>query len=159
RTLADVPWPGLPARVVLWSRRFFCDAAACPRRIFTERLPGVAAPPARRTDRLRDWLLQVVFALGGAPGARPLHQLGVPVCGATLLAQLRIRERPAPPTPRGLRLDDFAVRRGCTSGTILVDLERHWVVDRLPDRSGPSFAAWLAAHPGVASISRDRSGD
>src|SRR5262249_42770488 len=159
RTLADVPWQGLPARVVLWSRRFFCDAADCPRRIFTERLPGVAAPHARRTDRLRDWLLHVVFALGGAPGARLLHQLGVPVCGATLLAQLRVRERPAQPTPRVLSVDDFAFRRGRTYGSILVDLERHRVVDLLPDRSGRSFAAWLAAHPGVAIISRDRSGE
>jgi transposase len=71
RTLADLPWQAIPARLILWSRRFFCDTAACPRRIFTERLPGVAAPHARRTNRLRDWLGHIAFALGGEPGARP----------------------------------------------------------------------------------------
>src|SRR5690349_7651803 len=44
RTLADLPWAGIPTHISLWSRRFFCDTADCPRRVFTERLPGVAAP-------------------------------------------------------------------------------------------------------------------
>lgn len=54
-----------------------------------------------------------------------------------------------------LSIDDFAFRRGHTygtygrSGSILVDLERHRAVDLLPDQSGSSFAAWLAAHLGV----------
>lgn len=51
RVVADLPWAGIPARMLLWSRRFLCETLDCPRRIFTERLPGVAAPHARRTDR------------------------------------------------------------------------------------------------------------
>jgi hypothetical protein len=35
------------------ARRFRCAAAECPRRIFTERLPAIAAGPwSRRTGRL-----------------------------------------------------------------------------------------------------------
>src|SRR5258706_1158984 len=89
----------IPARLTLWSRRFFCDLPACPRRIFTERLPGVAAPHARRTDRLRDWLRQVARALGGEPGARLLRQLGITVCGDTLLARIRAEASPTQPPP------------------------------------------------------------
>jgi len=89
RTLADLPWQGIPARVRLWSRRFFCDTPACPRHLFTERLPGVAAPHAHRTDRLRDWFTHVAFALGGEAGARLLRTLGVTVSGDALLAHVR----------------------------------------------------------------------
>src|SRR5690349_7651806 len=111
---------------------------------------GSPASP-HRTDRLRDWLVHTAFALGGKPGARLLRQLGIPVCGSTLLSYLRAQTLPAGPTPRIriLSFDDFAFRRGCTYGSILVDLERHQVIDLLPDRSGTGFAAWLTAHPGV----------
>jgi len=41
---------------------------------------------------------------------------------------------------------------------MLVDLERRHLIDLLPDRSADSVAAWLAAHPGVEIVSRDRGG-
>ena len=41
RTLADLPWQGIPVSVRLHVRRFFCDVDSCERDIFTERLPGV----------------------------------------------------------------------------------------------------------------------
>src|SRR5437879_7383 len=52
RTLADLPWLGLPVRLRLSCRKFFCDRPDCSRRIFTERLPGVVRHYARRTERL-----------------------------------------------------------------------------------------------------------
>jgi transposase len=70
RTLADLPWSGYGITWQLRVRKLFCRTALCPRRIFTERLPGIAAPWARRTLRLAARLLAMGLALGGAAGAR-----------------------------------------------------------------------------------------
>ena len=156
RTLLDLPWATLRVRFQLTVRRFVCPDATCPRKIFTERLPQLAAPYARRTTRLDERLLTLGFALGGQAGARECAAWRVAVSGTTLLKLLR-QHAPAPgPTPRVLGVDEFARRKGRTYATILVDLERHTVVDLVPERSNEAFAGWLQAHPGVEFISRDR---
>jgi transposase len=159
RTLADLPWQGIPVTVRLHVRRFFCDADSCQRAIFAERLPGVVAHYARRTERLDALFTHVSFALGGEAGARLLGELGVRVSGDTLLEHIRSLNLGVARTPRILSVDDFSFRRGRSWGTILVDLEHRRPVDILPDRSSETFASWLTQHSGVQVVSRDRSGE
>lgn len=54
-------------------------------------------------------------------------------------------------------MDEWAWRRGHRYGTILVDLVTHRVVDLLPERSAAMVAAWLAQHPTITVVCRDRS--
>ena len=75
-TLADLPWATLSVRLRVAVRKFFCGNAACPRRIFGERLAGVAQTAARRMDRQRDALTVIAFACGGEAGARLAGDLG-----------------------------------------------------------------------------------
>ena len=52
RTLRDLPAQGTPVEVRAQMTRWRCRNDRCERRIFAERIPGLAAPFARRTTRL-----------------------------------------------------------------------------------------------------------
>ncbi|HET8631770.1 MAG TPA: ISL3 family transposase [Thermomicrobiales bacterium] len=158
RHVADLPWQGLAVRLDLQLRRFYCGAPGCARRTFTERVPAVVAPYARRTVRLAAVVEAIAFALGGEGGARLLAALGLQVSPDALLNTIRTAGPPEAPTPRVIGIDDWAWRRGHHFGTIIVDLERHAVLDLLADRAIASVVTWLQAHPQVTTIARDRSG-
>src|SRR5262245_62616361 len=78
RRLADVSWALVPVRIVLQVRRFFCDTPDCSRRIFTERLPTIVQPHARRTTRLVRLQQQLGLLLGGSTGAVVGTLFGLP---------------------------------------------------------------------------------
>jgi transposase len=157
RTLADLPWGPYTVHLHLRVRKFFCDQPTCPCQIFTERLPTVAAPWARRTLRLAERLRACGLALGGEMGARLGHRLGLCTSPATLLRLVQGAPTPAATAPQVLGVDEWAWRRGQRYGTILVNLEDHQVLDLLPERSADLVAHWLTQHPTVTVVCRDRS--
>jgi transposase len=113
---------------------------------------------ARRTNQLHIALREIAFGLGGEEGARIVKKLRYgDLSPDTLLRIIRRTPQNNLPTPRYLGVDDWAMKKGRTYGTILCDLERHTVVDLLPDRSSEVLKKWLKAHPGIEIITRDRS--
>ncbi len=157
RHLTDLPWGMHAVHLQLIVRKFVCRQPTCARRIFTERLPDVVAPSARKTTRLIAVLQALGIALGGQAGARLAARLWLSTSAATLLRLVRAALVPPMPDLQAVGVDEWSWRPGHRYGTILVDLTSHRVVDLLPDRSAASVAASLARHPTITVVCRDRS--
>jgi transposase len=131
RMVADLPCAGRRVILRLSVRKFVCCIPACPRQIFTERLPDLVQSYARMTN----------------------------VSAPTLLRRLRAVACPPPKSVRILGVDDWAWKKGQTYGTILVDLEKRCPIELLADRKEETLTAWLLTHPEIEVISRDRGGE
>jgi transposase len=164
RTLRDLSAQGVPVVANARLGRWRCRNQECGRRIFTERVPDLAAPFARQTARLAEIVRLLGHSAGGRPSERLMGRLGMPVSDTTILAGLKRHARARSATGslassvRVAGVDDWAWRKGHKYGTIIVDLERRAVVDVLADRSAATTARWFKNHPNVAVVSRDRAG-
>lgn len=56
---------------------------------------------------------------------------------------------------RKVCVDDFAIRKRFSYGTVMVDLETHRIIDLIPTRNTEEVRAWLAIYPNIEMISRD----
>ena len=80
----------------------------------------------------------------------------MPISDVSMLWSLFLLPPPEIGQVHVVGVDDWSWRRGQRFGSILVDLEKHKIVDLLADREAESVRQWLAAHPEVEVVSRDR---
>jgi transposase len=80
----------------------------------------------------------------------------LPVSKDTLLRVVRRHAIQLATEPSVVGIDDWAWKRGHRYGTIVCDLEQRRIIDILPDREAATVTAWLARHPSITVISRDR---
>ena len=132
-------------RLELHVRRFFCQNQECKRQIFTERLPEVVAPSARRTTRLCDLLPLIGFAMGGEAGNCLVERMGLEASPETLLRLVRQQEERQVPTPRVLGVDDFCFCRRRSYGAISSILSE--ISHRLASRPGGRDLQKVVASP------------
>src|SRR5437588_7523219 len=154
----DLPCVCRPIRLVFTVRKFFCRNPDCTRKVFTERLADFIEASSRLTKRLRTAVQDVGFATCGKGGERLSDKLAMRTSDATVLWSLFLIPVPEVDQVRVVGVDDWSWRRGKRFGSILVNLETHKIIDLLADREAESVQRWMATHPEVDVVSRDRGG-
>ena len=157
RTVKDVPSGGQEVVLRLCVRKFFCLSLCCPRKVFAERLPDLVRVYARISNRLFEQLKAIGLSASAQVSERLTPKLGMPVKASTLLRYLRTIPDPPRATVISLGLDDFALKKGDKYGTILINTQTGRPLDLLPDRTAEAVKPWLATHPEIQVVSRDRA--
>lgn len=145
RSLQDLPIQCNEVTVRLQLRRWRYTYRQCRRQTFTDRVPAIASPYARRTTRVAEIVGRLGHSTGGRPGERLIRRLGMPISDDTILRHLKRYASwvDDEPPARIIGIDDWSWRKSRRYGTIIVDLERRKVMDILEDRSVASVARWF----------------
>lgn len=154
RTVRDVPSGGRQVVLRLCVRKFFCLSLSCPRKVFAERLPDLVQPWARCSDRLLEALKAIGLSASAEVSERLTPRLAMPVKASPLLCDLRTIPDPPRTNVISLGIDDFALKRGDTYGTILINAQTSKPLDLLADRTSEAVSPWLASHPEIQVVSR-----
>ena len=94
--VADLPCAGRNVILALTLRKFVCGTSTRPRKIFTERLPGLVESYGRMTGRLIALVHAFGLVAGGQKGARLADRFDIATAPSTLLRHLM--RLPAPLT-------------------------------------------------------------
>lgn len=157
RVIRDLPINGKTVLLLLHVRKFYCKEPACPRRVFSERLPQLASSHRQDTIGLRSFLAILGREAGGAGGARIAAGMGLRTTSRTLLRVLHAQPLAEPESPRIIGIDDWAWKKRSRYGALVVDLEGRRPIALLEQRSVAVVAAWLRKHPTIEIVARDRS--
>ena len=52
-------------------------------------------------------------------------------------------------------IDDFAIRKRQSYGTVMIDWDTHKIIDMIPSRESAEVSKWLSTYPNLKMISRD----
>jgi hypothetical protein len=132
------------------------DSYLSPASVFAERLPELVRPWARVSNRLLEELKAIGLAASAEVSERLAPRLGMTIKAPTLLRYLRTIPDPPKADVTVLGIDDFSLRRADSYGTILINLETRRPLDLLPERTAEAVKPWLASHPEIQVVSRDR---
>jgi transposase len=136
---------------------FLPDSYLSPASVFAERLPELVRPWARVSHRLLEELKAIGLAASAEVSERLAPRLGMTIKAPTLLRYLRTIKAAPKADVTVLGIDDFAIRRADSYGTILINLETRRPLDLLPDRTAEAVKPWLTSHPEIQVVSRDRA--
>ncbi len=155
REIQDLPIQDKQVILLVDARKLFCYYPDCPHKTFAEKHP-FAAPKAKKTDRLVKNIIHTSTQLSSLNASKLLKSENIIVCKSSICSLLK--KMPSIVDKASVKkncVDDFALRKRFSYGTVMIDLESHRIIDMIPSRETADVSSWLATFPNIQVVSRD----
>lgn len=159
RKIQDLPILGKHVRLDIRVHDFQCMNEACDIGAFSETFDGFLGYYSRMTERLADFVTILALNTSCESCARILQSMNIRISGDTVIRMLikRYKDQPQVSVGSSIGIDDFAIKKRSTYGTIIVDEASHSPIAILEGRDGNSLKNWLEANKHVTTVTRDRA--
>jgi transposase len=157
--LSDLPILGQKVILQFEARKFFCENDECSKKTFAEQPGEEICRYQRRTQRCERVIGNLCVKMAASSASLSLQAMEILVSRSTVLRTIYRMPIPYFGGVTQLGVDDWALRKGVTYGTILVNMQTGNVIDLLAGRETASFECWINKHPHITLVSRDRYTD
>lgn len=158
RKLQDLPIFGKAVIIHLTAYRYYCRDNECKQKVFCESIDGFFEYYKRMTGRLEDVLITLALSTSCEGASRICQQMGITISGDTIIRKLIKKASEVEPGKTDMiGVDDWAYKKGCTYGTVIVDGRTHKPIDLLEGRDGKGMKEWLKGNQQVKIVTRDRA--
>ena len=159
RHIQDLPLHGRSLEMTFRARRFRCRNPRCQQSIFTDQPPELAVRYGRRSIQERDVLLKMAVEESAMAASRVATLVGMPVSPSTVLRIVKGNWKdPDRAAVTNIGIDDFALRKGVSYGTIVTDNDTGKPLEIILSRDADKVAECLKGYVNVKTVTRDRSG-
>lgn len=159
RHIRDLPLYGRSLEMVFRARRFRCRNPRCQQSIFAEQPPELTARYWRRSVQERDVLLKMAVEESAMSASRVATLVGMPVSPSTVLRMVKgIWKEPDRASVTNIGIDDFALRKGMSYGTIVTDNDTGKPLEIILSRDADKVTEGLKGYVNVQTVTRDRAG-
>jgi transposase len=159
RRVQDLPILGKNVMLDMQIFDYKCNSDACGEFAPTETFDGFLTYNSRMTDRLEDFACLLAVETSCEASARIMKSMNIKISGDTVIRLLlkRYSKQPVETCGSTIGVDDFALKKRHTYGTIIVDEETHNPVAVLDGRDGVTLKEWLRQNQHVTTVTRDRA--
>ena len=157
RTLLNLPILQFASKLILSVRRFKCSNKKCKRKIFSERFEELTVPYSRVTTQAYKRLQDLFVEVSARKGAYISTIMGVSRSPSTCLRYVHKLQVPTHFELAHIGIDDWALRKGCTYGSIIVDSKTGRPIDLINSRNKTEVSAYLKRFESLKTVTRDRA--
>lgn len=159
RTVQDLPILGKNVQLKIKAHEYKCLNSDCSVTTFSETFVHFLDARSRMTERCQSFICALALETSAEGCAKICHQMGLIISGDTVIRLLlsKFNEQGKAFLGDTIGIDDFAFKKRCTYGTIIVDEATHLPIELLAGRDGSALKDWLKQNPHIKTVTRDRA--